>query len=50
MPNPYQLSFPDRFGLALSVLEFSLTEALDTPYLLSVAVTCVVVKHFRTVN
>jgi len=40
MPNPYQLSFPDRFGLALSVLEFSLTEALDTPYLLSVAVTC----------
>jgi hypothetical protein len=40
MLNPYQLIFTARQSLALSVLEFSLTEALDTPYTLRVAVTC----------
>ena len=40
MPNPYQLAFPARLGLTLSVREFSLSEALDTPYQLTVAITC----------
>lgn len=39
MHNPYQLSFPSRFQLAPSVHTFQLTEALDTPYQLRVAVT-----------
>ncbi|WP_293760007.1 type VI secretion system Vgr family protein [uncultured Aquitalea sp.] len=39
MQNPYRLDFPARLGLSLSVLEFQLDEALDTPYRLSVAVT-----------
>ncbi|WP_159876013.1 MULTISPECIES: hypothetical protein [Aquitalea] len=33
MRNPYQHSFPDRQGLAISVHSFTLDEALDTPYL-----------------
>ncbi|WP_159875363.1 type VI secretion system Vgr family protein [Aquitalea denitrificans] len=39
MPNPYQLAFPDRLGLDLSVFAFTLDEALDTPFLLEVSVT-----------
>ncbi|PXX42288.1 hypothetical protein DFR38_106205, partial [Aquitalea magnusonii] len=31
MPNPYQLAFPARLGLDLSVFAFTLDEALDTP-------------------
>ncbi len=40
MINPYHLAFPGRFGLDLSVLSFTLDEALDVPYRLTVAVTC----------
>jgi type VI secretion system secreted protein VgrG len=39
MKNPYQLAFPSRFKLALSVYEFHIEEALDRPYQLTVSVT-----------
>ncbi|WP_159877276.1 type VI secretion system Vgr family protein [Aquitalea denitrificans] len=39
MQNPYQLAFPSRFKLALSVYEFHIEEALDRPYQLTISVT-----------
>uniref|UniRef100_UPI002585E7C7 hypothetical protein n=1 Tax=Aquitalea sp. TaxID=1872623 RepID=UPI002585E7C7 len=39
MQNPYQLAFPSRFKLALSVYKFHIEEALDRPYQLTISVT-----------